>query len=104
MIYTEKDPETGNEFQNDLSMLPYISIPKDTLLLASQLLTAEQFGNVMFDLIDGLYCNCQSPEKTNTHTEKVLLGMFRENIGRLSVPYFKKLRNLKNNKQNKNKE
>lgn len=96
MIYVEKDPKTGDEFENDLSVLPYVSIPKDTLILASQLLTATEFGNVMMDLVNELYCNCQYKDKTDGHTEKVVLGMMRENIGRLSKGYFKKLKNLNN--------
>lgn len=104
MIYLEKDPATGREYQNDLTTLPYVSIPKDTLVLASELLSAEQFGNVMMDLVNELFCNCQYEQSAKSHTERVIYDRMIDNIGRLSSGYFKKCRNLKNNKQNSDKE
>ena len=101
MIYVEKDPTTGVVEENDLSVLPYVSIPKDTLTLASQLLSVTEFGNVMMDLVNELYLNCQYKPKTEGHTEKVVLGMMKENIGRLSKKYFKKIKNLKNQDKEK---
>lgn len=104
MKYSEKDPITGKVQENDLTALPYVSIPKDTLVLASELLTPEQFGNVMYDLVNEIYCNCQYQSARTTHVENVVFDRMIDNIGRLSSGYFKKCRNLKNNKQNKDKE
>jgi hypothetical protein len=106
MKYLEKDPVSGKEYENDLTTLPYVSIPKDTLIMASELLTPEQFGNVMYDLVNEMFCNCEyetARNKTN-RTENVIFDRMVDNIGRLSSGYFKKCRNLKNNNQKKDKE
>lgn len=106
MKYKEKDPITGVELENDLTALPYVSIPKDTLVLANELLTPEQFGNVMYDLVNELFCNCQYEKARNpkNRVEDVIFDRMIDNIGRLSKGYFKKCRNLKNNDKNKDKE
>ena len=104
MKYLDRDPVTGKEFQNDLTALPYVSIPKDTLMLASELLTPEEFGNVMMDIVNELYCNCAYEKARNKHTENAIFDRIIDNIGRLSSGYFKKCRNLRNNKQKKEEE
>ena len=96
MIYKEKDPKTGNEFENDLSVLPYVSIPKDTLIMASELLHPEEFGNVMYDIVNEIFCNCEYEKARKSHTEDVIFDRMIDNIGRLSSGYFKKVKNLKN--------
>lgn len=101
MKYYVKDPVTGQEVENDLTVLPYVSIPKDTLMMANELLTPEQFGNVMYDLVNELFCNCQYSKARNTRAEEVFFNQMIDNIGRLSQGYFKKCRNLKNNKKKK---
>lgn len=100
MTYVEKDPATGREYHNDLTALPYVSIPKDTLVLASEILTPEQYGNVMLDLANELFCNCKCEKRRTTPYENAVYDRMIDNIGRLSSGYFKKCRNLKNNKQN----
>lgn len=106
MNYVVKDPVTGKEVKNDLTTLPYVSIPKDTLIMANELLTPEQFGNVMYDLVNELFCDCQYAQARNSKNkvEDVIFERLIDNIGRLSTGYFKKCRNLKNNKQNKEEE
>lgn len=101
MNYLEKDPVTGEVHQNDLTALPYVSIPKDTLIMASELLQPEQFGNVMYDLVNELFCNCEYQKARESHTEDVIFNRIIDNIGRLSSGYFKKLKNLKNQDKEK---
>lgn len=96
MIYEEKDPRTGDVSKNDLSILPYISIPKDTLIMASELLRPEEFGNVMYDVVNEIFCNCEYEKARKSRTEEVIFERMVDNIGRLSKGYFKKVKNLKN--------
>lgn len=103
MVYKVKNPITGKEVENDLTTLPYVSIPKDTLVMASELLTPEQFGNVMYDLVNELFCDCEYAQSRNSQNrvEEVIFDRMVDNIGRLSSGYFDRCRNLKNNKHNK---
>lgn len=105
MIYTERDLKSGKEYKNDLRTLKTISLPKDTLILACELLTPDQLGRVMMDVVNDLFGNedCPIRDKTN-NAENVVYERFVENIGRLSASYFKKIKNLNNSQAKKEKE
>lgn len=100
MTYLEKKPD-GKEFKNNLSVLPYLSITKDTLVLMQELLTNEEIGEVMADVVNEIYCDCEYEKMRTTHTQDVVFKQIIDNIGRLSTGYFTKVRNLKNNKIDK---
>ena len=100
MIYLEKKQD-GKEYKNDLSILPYLSITKDTFVLMQELLTNEEIGEVMADVVNEIYCNCEYEKMRKNHTQDVIFNQIVDNIGRLSTGYFTKCRNLKNNQLNK---
>ena len=107
MKYNAKDPVTEREYENDLAVLPYLSITRDAFALAIALLTPEQIGNVIkavvLDVYDG-YDNGTPRVKLETKAEEVVYQTMCNNIGRLSTGYFKKIKNLKNNNKNKEEE
>ena len=97
MIYQEKNPITGQVVRNDLTTLPYLSITRDSFINAKELLSTEEFGNVMMDLINDIF-ECGDKPLRKTKAENVIYNQMSRDIGRLSSGYFKKCRNLKNNK------
>lgn len=97
MIYLDKKAD-GKEFKNELGLLPYVSITKDTLLMMQELLTNEEIGEVMADVVNEIYCDCEYAKMRKTHIQDVVFRQITDNIGRLSTGYFTKVRNLKNNK------
>lgn len=105
MKYKVKDPVADREYENDLAVLPYLSITRDAFALAVGLLTPEQIGNVItavFNDVYDVYDSYNVPRvKLETKAEQVVYCTILDNIGRLSTGYFKKIKNLKNNNKNK---
>ena len=104
VIYKGKDPKTGQEFTNDLTILPYISLPKDTLVLMTECLSPEQVGCLICDVVNDLYCDSEYGNlRDNSAVGNAMYRTIMNNIGRLSAPYFKRIRNL-NNIKNRDKD
>lgn len=88
------NPDEDKMYAFNLSVLPYISIPNETLKQMRDILEYESVGKIYEAVCDYIYEDKEPNLKTKA--EKSFFDTLIQQITRLSAKYFKKLSTLKN--------
>lgn len=88
------DVKTDTKYEMNLGVLPYISIPRETLKQMKDILEYESVGRIYEAVVNYIYDDIE-PESLNK-AETSFFNTIIEQITRLSFQYFKKISTLKN--------
>lgn len=88
------DANEDKTYEFNLTVLPYITVPKETLKQMRDILEHEKIGKIYEAVCDYIYENKEV--EFETKAEQSFFNTLIEQITRLSAPYFKKLSKLKN--------
>lgn len=88
------DSKTDKTYECNLSVLPYIAIPKEQYELMNTMFEYEDIGKIQEAIYEYIY-NDKEPNLA-TKPEMAFVKTTIDAITRVSLPYFKKLSTLKN--------
>lgn len=88
------DVKTDTKYEMNLGVLPYISIPRETLKQMKDILEYESVGRIYEAVVNYIYDDIK-PESLNK-AETSFFNTIIEQITRLSFKYFKQISTLKN--------
>lgn len=98
MIYNYYDPKDNQTYELELQRLPYISITKEEAIQMSKMLSPDEMANVISTFIKCIYsdkCDTTCLDHLN-RVERCTIDTMFEQLCRINMQYFKKLKNLKN--------
>lgn len=98
MVYNYYNPKDNQTYELELHRLPYISITKKQAVEMCKILSPDEMANVISTFIKCIYsdkCDTTCLDNLN-RVERCTIDTMFEQLCRINMQYFKKLKNLKN--------
>lgn len=97
MLYRYKDDKSGQEFDLDLSAVPFLQFSRETLKLLHDTLEPDEIGRVMTAFIKYVYED-ENPDGLKKHERGVFNNLLSQ-VARCAFSHYRQIKGLKNQKR-----